>query len=221
MKSRTMVAATLLMLCLVGLPQAEAGVIDISGGDDSAGSWGGTAHISYGQTFTVPAGDSVLVDYSFSLVGGTAHPFLFVSQVYAWNGSGVTGPSLFTSEALLTRPLDIYSTYVFAPSIPVTAGQQYIALVTNQPDGVPFEAPPDSGGGMFLKEGNPYAGGEFVFTGDNPATGRWALTLSDEDAVFHADLVPEPATLVLFGFGFAGLTVWGTPWSAFRRRKSQ
>ena len=116
------------------------------------------------------------------------------------------GPALFTSPIGLTSlPLDIFASYVFSPSIPVTAGHQYIAFVTNQPDDVLFEAPPDSGGSMFLKEDNPYAGGEFVFMGDNPATGRWFPGCCAADAVFHATFVPEPATLVLFGLGFAGI----------------
>jgi hypothetical protein len=79
--------------------------------------------------------------------------------VYARGGSSAIGPALFTSPIEFTSiPPDIFASYVFSPSIPVTAGHQYIAFVTNQPDGVLFEAPPDSGGSMFLKEDNPMQG---------------------------------------------------------------
>lgn len=208
MNNKTIVSFTMVMLLLLGMKHAEAGVIDICCGNLSASTWGpGVA--SYGQTFTVPLGNSVLVDYSFSVLTMNAQ-FLYVSQVYAWDGSGVTGAALFTSTALLSPlPLDIFTTVVFAPSIAVTAGHQYIALVTNQPFGAPFGGPPDSGGGMFLNQDNPYSGGEFVFKDGNPEIGPWFLTLSNADAVFHADFVPEPATLVLFGLGLALLTVIG------------
>jgi hypothetical protein len=135
MISRTIAACSLLLLCLGGLPPAEAGVIDIPNGDLSASTWGpGTS--SYAQTFTVPAGDSVLVNYSFRVLTMNA-PFLYVSQVYAWNGTGITGPSLFNSPALFSPlPVDTFTSVVFSPSVAVTPGKQYIALVTNQPRGV-------------------------------------------------------------------------------------
>lgn len=81
---------TLLLLCLGALRHAEAGEIDISNGNLTLTSWGpGAGGPSYGQTFTVPAGDFVLLDYSFSLESSNAR-FPFVSQAYAWN---VTGPA--------------------------------------------------------------------------------------------------------------------------------
>jgi len=176
MSTKTILACALLLLCLGGLTAPEAGVIDIPNGDLSASTWGpGTS--SYGQTFTVPVGDSILIDYSFRVLTLNA-PFLYVSQVYAWNGTGITGPSLFNSPALFSPlPLDTFTTVVFSPSIAVTPGKQYIALVTNQPRGVVLGGPPDSGGGMFLKEDNPYAGGEFVFKDGDPEIGTWFLTL--------------------------------------------
>jgi hypothetical protein len=186
MNSRTIVVFSLLMLCVGALPHAEADVIDIPNGNLSICCWGPAQVAAYGQTFTVPAGDSVLVEYSFSLQSLNGQ-FPFVSQVYAWTGSNVTGPSLFTSAVLLSPVPSDFMTYVFHPSIPVTAGQQYIAFVTNQPDGIPFGGPPDTGGGMFANQDNLYAGGQFVWTlGSNPAIGPWSLSLSTDDAVFHA-----------------------------------
>jgi hypothetical protein len=58
---------------------------------------------------------------------------------------------------------------------------------------------------MFLKENNPYAGGEFVFKDGDPEIGTWFTGALDADAVFHATFIPHPATLVLLGLGFAGM----------------
>jgi hypothetical protein len=131
MNSRTMATVTLLMLFLVGLPHAEAGaIIDIPNGNLSACCWGPNGGASYGQIFTAPAGESVLLSYSFSLESLNAQ-FPYVSQVYAWNGVAITGPSLFNSPALFSPlPLDTFTTVVFSPSIAVTQGKQYIALIS-------------------------------------------------------------------------------------------
>ncbi len=196
----------LMLLFLSAATPANAGVvIDIPIHNLTAGSWGPSSGESFGQIFTAPAGEAVLADYSFRVAANLQFPF--VSQVYAWGGSSAIGPSLFTSGIVLTPlPLDSFATYVFSPSIPVTAGHQYIAFVTNQPDGVPLGGPPAAGGSMALNQDNLYAGGQFAFnTSGNPAIGPWFLTLSNADAVFHATFVPEPATLVLCSLGFAGL----------------
>ena len=196
----------LLALCLgaMGRP-VEAGVIDVRNQNLTAGSWGPTSGQSYGQTFTAPAGDTLLVDYSFTV--GASRQFRFVSQVYRWGGLNATGPALFTSPIVLT-PLPLFSsaTYVFSPAIPVSAGQQYIAFVTNQPDGVSLGGPLEAGGTIALNQNNLYEGGQFVFnTSGNPANGTWFLTLPNVDAVFHATFIPEPATLLLLSLGLSVL----------------
>lgn len=205
MKRLLSMAATMLALCAAGLPPARASVIDIPILNLLAGSWGPGSGQSYGQIFTAPSADAFLFDYSFRV--GANVQFQFVSQVYAWGGSTATGPALFTSESVLTPlPLNSLATYVFSPSIPVIGGHQYIAFVTNQPDGIPFGGPLESSGTMALNQDDLYAAGQFAFnTGGNPATGPWSLTLGNADAVFHATFVSEPATLVLFACGLAGL----------------
>ena len=214
---KTPVIVTLLLLWLgVGIPEGAAGVIDIRIHNLTVGSWGPSSGQSYGQVITAPAGDAVLADYSFTV--GASLQFPFVSQVYRWDGSRASGPSLFTSAIVLT-PLPVFSqaVYVFSSNIPVTAGQQYIAFVTNQPDGSPLGGPSEAGGTMALNQDNLYEGGQFAFnTSGNPARGPWLLTLSNADAVLHATVVPEPATIVLFSLGLGALagTIawrWGPP----------
>lgn len=207
-------AVGVMVFCAV-LQQANASTIDISDGDANAGagSWGpGTA--SYGQTFTVPAGESLLNNYTFKILSMN-DTFPFVSQVYAWNGYAIVGPELYTSDVVIspTPSAGYYTPYSFNPSIPVVAGQQYIAIVTNSPDGVSIGGPTDGtvGGMMLLAGNNPYAGGYFGFSGDlNPVTSHWN-TISFYDAMFRAEFsavpepVPEPATMLLLGPGLASL----------------
>src|SRR5262245_50350250 len=112
------------------------GSIQITDPNQVAGTWG-PDNPSYGQTFTVPAGETLLLDYSFT-IGSLNDNFLYVSQLYAWNGSAVVGPALFTSPSLLSPVPHNFETVTFSPSVSVVPGQQYIALVTNRPFGIPL-----------------------------------------------------------------------------------
>lgn len=197
-----------LAICWFGpLTRIDAGFIDIRGGNTTAASWGPGA-AAYGQTFTVADGDSLLLDYSFSISSQNS-TFPFVSQVYGWNGHSIVGNALYTSDVMLSPPpTNTFTQYTFSPSIAVTPGQQYIAIVTNYVDGVSLGDPADGsiGGAMLLNSNNPYTGGNFTFASGSDILGdlRWSPVLANEDAVFHADFgsadvvtVPEPANFVL------------------------
>ncbi len=209
MKHTTRVLAALALL-LGSVAQAKASVIDIPG-NGTFGTWGPRTNQSWGQSFTVLPGDTVLNDYTLT-VGSppTINPlsdFLFVSQVYAWNGSSTIGSALFTSS-VLTIPDDYDTPITFFPDIAVTPGQQYIAFVTNQPNGVALSG---SGYGyMLLDTLNNYSGGGFFYTSGNPdaASTTWSAPPTIPDAAFHADFssVPEPSSLV----AWSGLCAMGS-----------
>jgi len=162
---------------------------------------------SYGQAFTAP--NSKLLDYSLTVSGDA---FQFVSQVYAWDGSGTTGSALFTSEVLTNPPAN--TTFTFKPDIALTSGQMYIALVTPDPGGVNIGG---SGVGSIAANFTNGAPSEFFFAeGDPGVHNNWFSFIGN--AEFHADFaagVPEPATWAMMLFGFGGLG------AAIRSRRKQ
>lgn len=196
------VAAVFAVLILVENVSAAL-IIDIPTNGSRIVYWGPSSggNQSYGQVFTVPLGASVLDDYSLT-VSSFGGLFPFVSQVYAWSGTNVSGPALFTSGPPITTTPSM-TTYDFFVGIPVTAGQQYIALVTNQPFGVALGGV--GLGAMAADTSNPYSGGDFFYTVGNPAAGTWFGGGFYGDAQFHADFsgpaaapVPEPATIAIW-----------------------
>ena len=199
MKPRVWFACCALLLMLDG---AQAAKIDYPDNGSTVFYWGPSSfgNQSYGQFFTAP--QSFLIDYSFS--AGSDTPYPFVSQVYQWDGTTATGPALFTSPTLATTTT--VDTYTFTPNISLIAGNQYIAFVTNQPDGVGL-----GGSGLGLMAQSSVGFGQFYFAVFNPVGGTWETFLG-LDAAFHADFsdgtaTPLPAALPLFagGLGVIGL----------------
>ena len=104
---------------------------------------------SYGLVFTAP--ESTLDDLSLTVSDFDA-PFPFVSQVYAWDGSETIGPALYTSGVGDTT--SSLTTYTYSPDMHVTAGDQYVAFVTNQPGGISLGG---SGSGLMQRGFGPAA----------------------------------------------------------------
>src|SRR5450830_881997 len=111
---------------------ASATSINYAPDGGSINAWGpdSYANQSYGEIFTAP--QAVLDDYTLTVVSN--NPFPFVSQVYAWDGSQTAGSALYTSASKNTSSNS--TAFTFAPDIALTAGDMYIAMVTNQPNGV-------------------------------------------------------------------------------------
>src|SRR5262249_17536700 len=136
---------------------------------------------SYGQSFTVMSGDSILNAYTLTVRTASGSTFPFVSQVYAWTGSATTGPALFTSGTLTTTATE--TAYTFSPNIAVTPGQQYIAFVTNQPNGMTLGG--TGSGGMSGNNMNPYSGGLFYYAMGTPSgSGNSWQPFQNFDATF-------------------------------------
>jgi PEP-CTERM motif len=192
---------------------ASAAAIDNPDNGEQIFYWGPSAvggGQSYGDIFTAP--QSVLNDFTFTVAAVDTN-FPFVAQVYAWNGTAPTGSALYTS-GLFNTTLSL-TPYTFTPNISLTASDQYVAFVTNEPNGVSLGG--SGNGEMEASDGG--TGGAFEFVEGDPVTGGWQ-TYSIGAAEFHADFsdstapVPEPFTLSLFGAGVAGAAV-------LRRRKKK
>jgi hypothetical protein len=140
---------------------------------------------SYGLVFTAP--EARLDDFSLT-VAYLDTSFPFVSQVYAWNRSETMGPALYTSGVKDTT--SSLTTYTYSPDIGVTAGDQYIAFVTNQLGGDPLGGP----GAGLMQQGS--GTGTFMFATGNPTVpGAWSGSI-DYNAAFNANFsggVPEPS----------------------------
>jgi hypothetical protein len=191
---------------------AQASSIDYAGNGNSIIYWGSSSgdNQSYGVAFTAP--QAVLQDYSLTVSSDTSFPF--VSQVYAWNGSSAVGSALYTSGTFNTT--GSFTTYTFTPDIDLVAGDQYIAFVTNEPDGVSLGG---SGYGA-MEQTSDAPGDDFYYAVDDPATpGNWSGW--GLNAEFQADFAnagpapaPEPSSAAALGVGLVALL-------ARRRRKRQ
>ena len=167
MKRKTILGGiALLLLMMAG---AKAVTISYTGNGGDVGSWGPQG-IVYGEVFTAP--EPVLVDYSLNLIGGE---FPFVSQIFHWNGAMNTtvGAALYTSPiADIANFTNHFETYTFRPNISLMTGEQYIAIVTNFPDGTTsLGGSRDIGAGAELSSASISQG--FYFNAYDLLSGGW------------------------------------------------
>jgi hypothetical protein len=184
---------------LIGLDVARASTISQPGDTEFMSVWGPLTGTTYGQIFTAP--DPFLLDYTLNLKGTGSFPF--VSQIYQWTGTGTTGAALFTSSAMTISTNN--ESYDFAANISLLAGQQYIALVTNQPDGVSL-----GGTGSGYMETTSAATSGFAYTSESPTDAFWDCQGCGGAVAFEANFaavapVPEPSTWAMMILGFAGV----------------
>src|SRR6185295_6800475 len=96
------------------------------------------------------------------LQGGSSFPTSFRAYVYAWNGTAITGPALFTSATLTTDGSfgNMQTFTILTGGITLVSGQSYIAFFSAS--GVGNSIPDNSALGSPLTDA--YAGGSFFFT---------------------------------------------------------
>ncbi len=171
----------------------------------------GTPYITtYGQTFTVPAGDTTLANFQLTMRSFRGTPGEFRFYVANWSGDRVLGSPLYQSPIVL-QPSDKNGDvdYLFTPEVSLNAGTKYVAFISTS--GLPGT---DGQSFLYGRVDNPYSGGGFVFTSDpDPAiwtSDAWYTGIeADRDMSFRATFVtavPEPgAAALMMGIGLAGL----------------
>jgi hypothetical protein len=164
---------------------------------------------TYGQTITVPTGESVLTSFTFYLK--VAPTVVFRGEVYAWDGTKATDLCLYESAPTHTTQDQNFEAVTFNTGlISVNSGQTYVLFATTSKN-------TGSGSGVWGLAGDVYSG-NFVSTSNNDSqwtTSPWGQKLSDLafQATFGVTPIPIPGTLLLFGSGLAGLA-----WLGRRRR---
>ncbi len=110
------VAIAALSLHLILAPAAKADVTISTLGSISSviQPWGTPSSGStptYGQVVVVPAGNPVLKDLTFKISNGNAVAIPYTAYVYAWTGSAIIGPALYTSAPLSVPPTGSIATF--------------------------------------------------------------------------------------------------------------
>jgi hypothetical protein len=114
---------------------------------------------TYGQTITVPAGETSLQSFTFYLHLPTS--LKFRAFVYAWDGEKATGPALYESADLQTTEFaeGLYQPITASTGgVAVTPGQQYVLFFSTSNDKAADEGTELEGSWAWVT-GTPYAGG--------------------------------------------------------------
>jgi hypothetical protein len=194
-------------------------------------SWNGTNFISpfgegntavYGQTFKVPAGNTVMTNFTFKLDDQLNTDIVtFDAYVFAWDGLKATGSALFTSGPFSTNNnggAGGFQTFsINTGTLPLISGAQYVAFFSaaNRFNGINGTANFAYLGTSFSAGADLYPDGNFVFlncgnnfaqvtttTWDNPTFFSGQAT---HDSAFSMTFqpLPEPTALALIPLALA------------------
>ena len=163
--------------------------LDTTPGNATSGPFGQPTTQTFGQTITAPLTDTVLNSFSIVMASVPA-TVVFRGEVYAWNGTRVTGAALYESGPTSTAAALPETVTFNTGGITLTPGAQYVLFATAAKDvGV-------GQGAWSTRSDNPYAGGTFVTTDSAPA--QWStidwVSLGAVDVAFKASFTAPPAS---------------------------
>ena len=154
------------------------------------------ATATYGQTITVPAGQTRLHSFTFYLSEPTSVDFR--AYVYRWNGEEATGPTLFESSPMHTTEYtegQFQAITVDTDNLIVSPGEQYVLFFSTSRDAAEDEGNEETGGWAFVENSNL---GHIAYLNAGYApneewTSRPWEGYSDWSFEFSADFNPTPA----------------------------
>jgi hypothetical protein len=179
-------------------------------GSQSISPFGEGSSATYGQTFTVSIGNTILNSFSFYLNDGHSgdpDPINFVAYVMAWDGSKATGSILYESAPQTTAGAAGFELFSFnTGGLALNGGQQYIAFLSTSTQ---FDGQDDRGSMATVNDA--YAGGGFYYFNNGSdfgllTTSAWNGQFNNRDTVgvfqFKANSPPtglDPSTPTLAG----------------------
>ena len=171
------------------------------------------AYASYGQTFTAPNGDNLLISFSIVMHQNTADPSIIGGYLMRWDGQRASGPVLYESGPISIGPEGSWQQVTFNPlNLVLTGGQQYVFIVSASQYFNGLESTADLVG-MAL---DPYPAGMMVNMDNGTDISKWTSqdwtpNPPSWDTVFTAEFspVPDPPSAILFPIGLAFLILAG------------
>jgi hypothetical protein len=190
---RKILALAALTVAVSGTSAFAATTIDTTPQATSTlGVFGIVNTATFGQTVTVPAGETTLDSFSF-VFKTVPSTVAFRGEVYAWDAVNLhaTGPALFESAAVSTTGATQQTvTFPIPGGVTVTPGAQYVIFVSTSRDQAGH-----SGQGNFADtpDDTAYTGGSLFFQNNGPDPTQWTSTAwshFNADAGFIAQFGP-------------------------------
>lgn len=197
MVASAMVAAT---MPFPAISRADTASIDTTGNWDGARAievFGFPNTATYGQTITVPSGNTELDTFTFYM--SLPSTLLFRGEVYAWDDTNhvPTGSDLYESPQMHTSATGAMQAVTFnTGGLKLSAGAKYILFASISKD---YYADATSGTGDWAYLGaDAYPGGGFFFLNNGGNLSQWTSASwrgGTNDLVFKAEFSPPDSDL--------------------------
>jgi hypothetical protein len=217
----TVYRSTALLLLIAGslMSQGPINTIPSWDGIRFVASFGAPNTATYGQTITVTPGSAVVSSFGFEM-GHCNATVTFRGEIYAWDGTKATGPSLFESPITTQGSSDTFQLVTFNTGALTLPPGAYVIFATTSRDQVTASAC-EWGSLPGLAA---YSAGSHVFMNNGADPSQWttvAWGTEPFDLAFEVNMTPapppppnvvtnvpaaSPATLLL---GFAGVIALG------------